>query len=57
MMNDLWEHCPYAYPERDENYTLHMCSRNQDKIWGVTESDCETCIYHPSIPADKEEQI
>ena len=35
--------CPHIIPERDENYTLNMCLMHPEKIWGVTESDCEQC--------------
>lgn len=43
MMRD----CPYAYPERDENYTLNMCRLHPEKIWGVEEKDCEWCPKCP----------
>lgn len=46
-MNYLHQNCPYAYPERDENYTLIMCRLHPEKIWGVEEKDCEWCPKCP----------
>ena len=52
-MNYLYQNCPYAYPERDENYTLDMCRLHPEKIWGVTEGFCLECNHrHNPQPTD-----
>lgn len=39
--------CLHRYQERDENYTLDMCDIHPEKIWGVSEKDCEKCPLCP----------
>ena len=39
--------CLHRYQERDENYTLDMCDIHPEKIWGVSEKDCEKCLLCP----------
>ena len=52
-MNYLHQNCPYAYPERDENYTLDMCRLHPEKLWGVTEGFCLECNHrHNPQPTD-----
>ena len=47
--------CMFHRYEKEENYTLNMCSRHTDKLYGVTSEDCDNCEDYCSCSTNPEE--